>query len=242
MTEATATAHEHHEDHPKGIMRWLTTTNHKDIGTLYLVFSLIMFFVGGAMAMVIRAELFEDGNGIPDRLERSAPAAIVTDIRMPGMDGLQLLESIQRRAPNIPVIVMTAHTDLDSAVASYRGGAFEYLPKPFDVDDAVALIRKAIEFSKKEDLLEVGADRPAAEIIGEAPVMQDGQPTGETVTVTRDQGLRDTTAEGLAGLRTIEEGGLHTAGTSSQISDGAAAILWASEEYASAHGLADLGG
>ena len=76
-------------------------------------------------------------------LRREEPDVLVTDIRMPGKSGLDLLDEIRTRRPKLPVIVMTAHSDLDSAVAAYQGGAFEYLPKPFDIDQAVELVRRA---------------------------------------------------------------------------------------------------
>ena len=76
-------------------------------------------------------------------LRRDEPDVLVTDIRMPGKSGLDLLDEIRTRRPKLPVIVMTAHSDLDSAVAAYQGGAFEYLPKPFDIDQAVELVRRA---------------------------------------------------------------------------------------------------
>ena len=72
------------------------------------------------------------------------PRVLVSDIRMPGESGLSLLSKIKARFPHIPVIIMTAYSDLDSAVAAFQGGAFEYLPKPFDVDQAVELVRRAI--------------------------------------------------------------------------------------------------
>ena len=121
----------------------------------------------------IDVELFEDGNDLPDRLHNEKPATIVTDIRMPGINGLELLSAIRKQATDVPVIIMTAHTDLDSAVASYQGGAFEYLPKPFDVDDAVTLIRRAIEFGEIEGEVNIDAVRSATDIIGEAPAMQE---------------------------------------------------------------------
>ena len=75
---------------------------------------------------------------------------MISDIRMPGMDGLALLKSIHRDFPDLPVIIMTAHSDLDSAVASYQGGAFEYLPKPFDVDEAVSLVKRANQHAQEQ--------------------------------------------------------------------------------------------
>ena len=117
--------------------------------------------------------LFEDGSDIENRLAGTKPDAIITDIRMPGVNGLALLGKLRKQAPQVPVIIMTAHTDLDSAIASYQGGAFEYLPKPFDVDDAIILIRRAIEFNQ-HTVKQVAAAPPLrTEIIGEAPAMQE---------------------------------------------------------------------
>ncbi|HXH02694.1 MAG TPA: response regulator, partial [Candidatus Competibacteraceae bacterium] len=79
-------------------------------------------------------DTFENASGVMEALKRGEPDAIVADIRMPGINGLELLNRIHQAAPHLPVIIMTAHSDLDSAVAAYQGGAFEYLPKPFDVD------------------------------------------------------------------------------------------------------------
>ena len=78
---------------------------------------------------------FESGDDLLAALRVSQPEIIISDIRMPGTDGLELLKQIHRSHPDIPVIITTAHSDLDSAVAAYQGGAFEYLPKPFDLDD-----------------------------------------------------------------------------------------------------------
>ena len=82
---------------------------------------------------------FSSANKVLGRLNDGEPDAIITDVRMPGMDGLELLSRLSELHPELPVIIMTAHTDLDSAVSAYQGGAFEYLPKPFDIDDAVEL-------------------------------------------------------------------------------------------------------
>jgi two-component system nitrogen regulation response regulator GlnG len=107
-------------------------------------------------------------------IDRSEPAVIVTDIRMPGMDGLELLERISGQHPQLPVIIMTAHSDLDSAVSAYKGGAFEYLPKPFDVDDAVALVSRALQARAQQPAAVAGKDDAATpEIIGKAPAMQE---------------------------------------------------------------------
>ncbi|MEY8263428.1 MAG: response regulator, partial [Bermanella sp.] len=87
---------------------------------------------------------FENGDKVLNALNREIPDAIISDVRMPGIDGLSLLKKIHEVQPDIPVIIMTAHSDLDSAVNSYQTGAFEYLPKPFDVDEAVDLMKRAI--------------------------------------------------------------------------------------------------
>jgi two-component system nitrogen regulation response regulator GlnG len=107
-----------------------------------------------------------------ESLDESPPDVVITDIRMPGLDGLRLLERIHAGHPDIPVIIITAHSDLEAAVAAFRGGAFEYLPKPFDVDEAIDLVRRAVQQRRGEPLAaeEVAA---APEIIGEAPAMQE---------------------------------------------------------------------
>ncbi len=105
-------------------------------------------------------------------LERSAPAAVLSDIRMPGMSGLELLQTLKERLPKVPVIIMTAYSDLDSAVAAFQGGAFEYLPKPFDVDQALELVRRALAESASRDV-PASSDVPVPEILGQAPAMQE---------------------------------------------------------------------
>lgn len=115
---------------------------------------------------------FEDAREIATTLERQQPDVILTDIRMPGVSGLELISTISAKMPHIPVIIMTAYTDLESAVASYRGGAFEYLPKPFDVDEAVGLVRRALE-QRRRRRVEPAAAEPTPEIIGSAPSMQE---------------------------------------------------------------------
>ncbi|GMR18696.1 MAG: two-component system response regulator NtrC [Gammaproteobacteria bacterium] len=121
----------------------------------------------------ITVESFSSANNIGETLDRRRPHVIISDIRMPGISGLGLLEIIKSKAPEIPVIIMTAHTDLDSAVASYRGGAFEYLPKPFDVDDAVNLTRRALEHQRPDRAAQPEDIKPTTDIIGEAPAMQE---------------------------------------------------------------------
>ncbi|BBP02605.1 sigma-54-dependent Fis family transcriptional regulator [Sulfuriferula plumbiphila] len=105
-------------------------------------------------------------------LEKDTPQVVVSDIRMPGASGLDLLQRLKGRYPRLPVIIMTAYSDLESAVAAFQGGAFEYLPKPFDVDHAIELIRRAIDESLRED--EAAAPSEAVpEILGQAPAMQE---------------------------------------------------------------------
>ncbi|MBT9598013.1 MAG: nitrogen regulation protein NR(I) [Vitreoscilla sp.] len=100
------------------------------------------------------------------------PQVLVSDIRMPGGSGLDLLAKIKERLPGLPVIIMTAYSDLDSAVSAFQGGAFEYLPKPFDLTKAVELIRRAVDESLREEILDE-RHLPAPEILGQAPAMQD---------------------------------------------------------------------
>jgi len=87
---------------------------------------------------------FDNANTILAKLKQEQPDAIITDVRMPGIDGLELLSLLSSDHPDLPVIIMTAHTDLDSAVSAYKGGAFEYLPKPFDIDDAIAVAHQSL--------------------------------------------------------------------------------------------------
>ncbi|WP_341938998.1 nitrogen regulation protein NR(I) [Marinimicrobium sp. C2-29] len=123
----------------------------------------------------IEARSFDSGDSAVTQLEREVPDAIISDIRMPGIDGLALLSDLHAQHPDVPIIIMTAHSDLDSAVAAYQGGAFEYLPKPFDVDEAVAVTQRALAHAE-EQKTESGAAVPVevnTEIIGEAPAMQE---------------------------------------------------------------------
>jgi two-component system nitrogen regulation response regulator GlnG len=107
-----------------------------------------------------------------EALERGAPEVLICDIRMPGMSGLELLNAVKQRHPGVPAIVMTAYSDLDSAVAAFQGGAYEYLPKPFDVDQAVDLIRRALDESRREAQAAEPL-RETPEIIGKAAAMQE---------------------------------------------------------------------
>jgi two-component system, NtrC family, nitrogen regulation response regulator GlnG len=123
-----------------------------------------------ASGMAPRA--FEGASGALAALADHEPDVLITDIRMPGKSGLKLLDEVQASHPRLPVIVMTAHSDLDAAVAAYQGGAFEYLPKPFDIDEAVALVRRAAQQAPP-------AAEPATattqipELLGQAPAMQE---------------------------------------------------------------------
>ena len=104
--------------------------------------------------------------------DENGPQILVSDIRMPGGSGLDLLAKVKEKLPGLPVIIMTAFSDLDSAVSAFQGGAFEYLPKPFDLPKAIELIRRAVEESQREEVAEERmADTP--EMLGQAPAMQD---------------------------------------------------------------------
>jgi two-component system nitrogen regulation response regulator GlnG len=115
---------------------------------------------------------FASGREALAAFETESPQVLVSDIRMPGESGLDLLAAVKESHPGLPVIVITAFSDLDSAVASFQGGAFEYLAKPFDIDKAVALIRRALEESLREASVEI-APAETPEILGQAPAMQE---------------------------------------------------------------------
>lgn len=117
---------------------------------------------------------FPSAEGIVDMLKREQPDVLLTDIRMPGKDGIALLSDIQELYPNLPVIVMTAHSDMASAVSAYDGGAFEYLPKPFDIDDVVMQVERAYAHAKNRAVADVSAadTKDMPDIIGEAAAMQ----------------------------------------------------------------------
>ncbi|MBT4988862.1 MAG: nitrogen regulation protein NR(I), partial [Proteobacteria bacterium] len=118
-----------------------------------------------------KTKLFENADDVLTHARQRQPDVIVTDIRMPGTSGLELLDQMVSELPEIPVIVMTAHSDLDSAVSAYQGGAFEYLPKPFDLEEAVALVTKALQ--KKSSARAAASENPqVGQMIGEAPAMQ----------------------------------------------------------------------
>ncbi|WP_050476807.1 nitrogen regulation protein NR(I) [Herbaspirillum rhizosphaerae] len=120
----------------------------------------------------LATQSFSSARDAMQALQTGTPQVLVSDIRMPGASGLELLQTIKAKHPGIPVIIITAFSDLDSAVSAFQGGAFEYLAKPFDVDKAVELIRRALEESLRETAVEQSsADAP--EILGQAPAMQD---------------------------------------------------------------------
>jgi len=123
----------------------------------------------------IQTRSFSAANSLLEALALDQPEAVLTDIRMPGMDGLALLERLQARYPDLPVIVMTAHSDLESAVSAFHGGAFEYLPKPFDVDEAVDRVQRACvqARSSRSELEPLAVPEATPEIIGAAPAMQE---------------------------------------------------------------------
>lgn len=121
-----------------------------------------------------QCETFASGESLLARLRQQQPTVILSDVRMDGIDGLDMMRQVHETYPHLPVIIMTAHSDLDSAVASFQGGAFEYLPKPFDIEEAVALVRRAIEHAYEQaNTAQQSAPTEASEIIGEAPAMQE---------------------------------------------------------------------
>ena len=115
-------------------------------------------------------QTFDSANKVIKKLETENPQLILTDIRMPGPSGIELLDKVKELRPDIPVIIMTAHSDLDSAVESYEHGAWEYLPKPFDIEEAISMVQRATaaDEDKKDETSET-----QAEVIGEAPAMQE---------------------------------------------------------------------
>ena len=132
---------------------------------------------------------FSDPGQVLDKIRHEKPDVIISDIRMPGMDGISLLEKIKQFAPAVPVIIMTAYSDLDRAVAAFREGAYEYLSKPFDVDEVVSLVKRAIHQSSQSSAIYV--ENPAVDIdniVGSAPAMQEvfraiGRLSNSTLTV-----------------------------------------------------------
>lgn len=120
--------------------------------------------------MIPRA--FDSGRQFFQALEHDRPDVLITDIHMPDMSGLELMERLTKTEPDVPVIVITAHSDLDSAVSAYQGGAFEYLPKPFDIDEAMELVSKAAR-QRSRSTTQQATVKPIPRIIGQAPAMQE---------------------------------------------------------------------
>jgi len=118
----------------------------------------------------IAVETFDSANKVIKKLETENPSLILTDIKMPGKSGIDLLDEVKELRPEIPIIIMTAHSDLKSAVESYEHGAWEYLPKPFDIEEAVSMVQRA---TTKDNTEIEDTDESQAEIIGEAPAMQE---------------------------------------------------------------------
>jgi two-component system nitrogen regulation response regulator GlnG len=123
----------------------------------------------------ITAATFEKPEDLLTALEHQQPEVIISDIKMPNIDGMTVLSSITEQFPNLPVIIMTAHSDLDSAVNAYQGGAFEYLPKPFDTDEAIALTKRALTHAREQSAKQKKATTTpdSVGIIGAAPAMQE---------------------------------------------------------------------
>ena len=122
----------------------------------------------------IDVDVFTNAEELLEALSHSIPDVIISDIRMPGMDGLEMLSTIIAKHPKLPVIITTAHSDLDNAVSSYQGGAFEYLPKPFDIDEAVAMTRRALAHAEENQISTTAKyEEETTEMIGQAPAMQE---------------------------------------------------------------------
>ena len=139
---------------------------------------------------------FENARDLLQRLEGDKPDVIISDIRMPGLDGLALLEEIKLKSPDVPVIIMTAFPDLDRVVSSFQGGAYEYLSKPFDIDELLGLVKRAIQRHPAELEAATAQDITTEEIIGSAVAMQEvfraiGRLSGSnlTVLVTGESGV-----------------------------------------------------
>jgi len=131
---------------------------------------------------------FERAEHLLEAIAHSEPDVLITDVRMPGMSGITLLERLRTTCPTLPIIVITAHSDLENAVAAYKGGAFEYLPKPFDIDEAIELVRKAARQNGHADADEHKPAEDFPSLIGQAPAMQEvfrsiGRLAGSSMTV-----------------------------------------------------------
>ena len=136
----------------------------------------------------MEARSFERAEHLLEAIERAEPDVLITDVRMPGMSGIALLERLNSRCPDLPIIVITAHSDLENAVAAYQGGAFEYLPKPFDIDEAIELVRKAARQNSHTEAGSGTLGQQIPSLIGQAPAMQEvfrsiGRLAGSSMTV-----------------------------------------------------------
>ncbi|WP_278356350.1 nitrogen regulation protein NR(I), partial [Idiomarina abyssalis] len=117
---------------------------------------------------------FANGEDFFSALKTDAPTVVLTDIRMPGENGLAVLEKLGREQPQLPVVVMTAHSDLETTVKAFQGGAFEYLAKPFDIDEAITAVDRALQHARQsETTANESIDNSVPELIGEAAPMQD---------------------------------------------------------------------
>ena len=123
----------------------------------------------------VNCACFQSADDLLTALDHGQPEVIISDIRMPNMNGMELLKILSEQHSHIPVIIMTAHSDLDSAVNAYQGGAFEYLPKPFDIDDAISLTQRALAHAKEQNDKKQHQDSNSLStgLIGEAPAMQE---------------------------------------------------------------------
>ncbi|MCK7459792.1 nitrogen regulation protein NR(I) [Idiomarina aminovorans] len=132
---------------------------------------------------------FEHGEDFFAALKHDKPSVVLTDIRMPGKDGLAVLDKLQQEQPHLPVVVMTAHSDLETTVKAFQGGAFEYLAKPFDIDEAITAVDRALQHGRQSDSLPAETEQDSVpELIGEAAPMQDvfraiGRLSGSSVSV-----------------------------------------------------------
>jgi two-component system nitrogen regulation response regulator GlnG len=136
----------------------------------------------------IKTRTFERAEHLLEAIDEGSPDVLLTDVRMPGMSGLALLERLRTTRPELPIIVITAHSDHENAVAAYKGGAFEYLPKPFDIDEAVELVHKAARSNPEVPANTSAAPAAIASMIGQAPAMQEvfrsiGRLAGSSMTV-----------------------------------------------------------
>ena len=121
----------------------------------------------------IACQEFESGQEVVNAIQSQQPRVIITDVRMPGMDGFELLRHLNDAVPDLPVIITTAHAGLENAVSAFQSGAFEYLPKPFDIDDAIELVEKALNQSNQPEPQPPAEIQGTSEIIGSAPLMQE---------------------------------------------------------------------